>query len=132
MKMSLSFICREKSASMGGMSAILKILSGIVGMLLLSSCGVQIQLATLRPAAVDIGRGALITVHNLSGGRASAALTEAFCNHILTDGFYELSHRAGVFAWNYTMFIWTILHLLVTMRRDQVGRNIPPPAPLLA
>ncbi len=93
MKMSLSFICREKSASMRGMSAILKILSGIVGMLLLSSCGVQIQLTTLRPAAVDIGRGALITVHNLSGGRASAALTEAVCNHILTDGFYELSHR---------------------------------------
>ena len=56
--------------------------------LLLSACGVQIQMTTLKPAEIDLGRGAPLTVQDCSRNRESSRLAQAFRRQIANDGFY--------------------------------------------
>ncbi|MDO5464931.1 MAG: hypothetical protein Q4F40_08345 [Akkermansia sp.] len=67
-----------------------KWMSVIVGAaaLLLSACGVQIQMSTLKPAEIDLGRGAPLTVQDCSHNREGARLAQAFRRQIANDGFY--------------------------------------------
>lgn len=67
-----------------------KWMSVIVGVaaLLLSACGVQIQMTTLQPAEIDLGRGAPLTVQDCSHNRESSRLVQAFRRQIANDGFY--------------------------------------------
>ena len=61
--------------------------------LFLSACGVQIQMTTIRPADVDLGRGATLSVHSHGEGRYGARLAEAFRLEIGKRGFYALGHH---------------------------------------
>ncbi len=56
--------------------------------LLLSACGVQIQMTTLKPAEIDLGRGAPLTVQDCSRNSESSQLAQAFRQQIANDGFY--------------------------------------------
>ena len=63
-----------------------------VSVALLSACGVQIQMQTLKPAAIDLGRGAALSVRDCSHTRESRPLAEAFRLQIAQDGFYAQAH----------------------------------------
>ena len=55
---------------------------------LLSACGVQIQMETLKPAAIDLGRGAALSVRDCVGSPTSRGLADALRRQIAQDGFY--------------------------------------------
>lgn len=58
--------------------------------IMLSSCGVQIQMETLRPAEVDLGRGSALHVVDCEHSRSGMQLVQAFRRRIAQDGFYAL------------------------------------------
>lgn len=70
------------------MKRLIHIIVGCVGAALLSACGVQIQMQTLKPAEIDLGRGAAMTVCDCVSNHASRALADAFRLQIAKDGFY--------------------------------------------
>ncbi len=60
--------------------------------MLLSACGVQIQMKTLKPAEIDLGRGAALMVRDCEGSRTGRRLADAFRLQIAQDAFYAQFH----------------------------------------